>query len=45
MEEILIIDDSRQIAELLSRDILPYHGYAVQIALTGMGGIGARQAT
>jgi two-component system NtrC family sensor kinase len=39
MEEILIIDDSRQIAELLSQNILPYHGYRTAVAPTGWEGL------
>jgi diguanylate cyclase (GGDEF)-like protein/PAS domain S-box-containing protein len=39
MENILVIDDSEQIALLLAHTILPQHGYTVRIAATGWDGL------
>lgn len=39
MEEILVIDDSEQIALLLAHTILPQHHYAVRTAATGWDGL------
>lgn len=39
MEEILVIDDSEQIASLLAHTILPQHHYAVRTAATGWDGL------
>src|SRR5688572_14092707 len=39
MEEVLIIDDSRQIAELLAEQILPFYGYRARVVPTGWEGL------
>lgn len=39
MEEILIIDDSRQIAEFLADSVLPYYGYRSRVVPTGWEGL------
>jgi multi-sensor hybrid histidine kinase (EC 2.7.3.-) len=41
MEEILIIDDSKQICSLLADHVLPELGYASTIAYTGTSGLTA----
>jgi two-component system NtrC family sensor kinase len=39
MEEVLIIDDSRQIAEFLAETVLPYYGYRSRVVPTGWEGL------
>ncbi|XSG74632.1 response regulator [Herpetosiphon llansteffanensis] len=39
MEEILIIDDSRQIADFLAETVLPYYGYRSRVVPTGWEGL------
>ncbi len=39
MEEVLIIDDSRQIAEFLAETVLPHYGYRARVVQTGWEGL------
>lgn len=39
MEEVLIIDDSRQIADFLAETVLPYYGYRSRVVPTGWEGL------
>ncbi len=39
MEEVLVIDDSRQIADFLAETVLPYYGYRSRVVPTGWEGL------